>query len=31
MFWPTVNRIDDVFWDRNLMRSCPDLDSYRED
>jgi glycine dehydrogenase len=30
-FWPTVNRIDDVFGDRNLMCSCPDLDSYRED
>jgi glycine dehydrogenase len=30
-FWPSVNRIDDVFGDRNLMCSCPDLDSYRED
>ncbi len=29
-FWPTVNRIDDVFGDRNLICSCPDLDSYRE-
>ncbi|MGB3726064.1 MAG: aminomethyl-transferring glycine dehydrogenase [Glaciecola sp.] len=29
-FWPTVNRIDDVFGDRNLVCSCPDLDSYRE-
>ena len=30
-FWPTVNRIDDVYGDRNLVCSCPDLDSYRED
>lgn len=30
-FWPTVNRIDDVYGDRNLICSCPDLDSYRED
>ncbi len=29
-FWPTVNRIDDVFGDRNLVCSCPSLDSYRE-
>jgi glycine dehydrogenase len=29
-FWPTVNRIDDVFGDRNLICSCPDLDSYRD-
>ncbi|MFT4789163.1 MAG: glycine dehydrogenase, partial [Paraglaciecola sp.] len=30
-FWPTVNRIDDVFGDRNLICACPSLDSYRED
>ena len=29
-FWPSVNRIDDVYGDRNLVCSCPDLDSYRE-
>lgn len=29
-FWPTVNRIDDVFGDRNLMCSCPTVDSYRD-
>jgi glycine dehydrogenase len=29
-FWPSVNRIDDVWGDRNLVCSCPDLDSYRE-
>ncbi len=28
-FWPTVNRIDDVFGDRNLICSCPSLESYR--
>lgn len=27
-FWPTVNRIDDVFGDRNLICSCPPVDSY---
>ncbi|MCP3428865.1 aminomethyl-transferring glycine dehydrogenase [Opacimonas viscosa] len=30
-FWPTVNRIDDVYGDRNLVCSCPDLDSYRDE
>jgi glycine dehydrogenase len=30
-FWPTVNRIDDVYGDRNLFCACPDLDSYREE
>lgn len=30
-FWPSVNRIDDVFGDRNLICSCPSLDSYREE
>ncbi len=29
-FWPTVNRIDDVFGDRNLVCSCPDLEAYRD-
>ncbi|MDR3427670.1 aminomethyl-transferring glycine dehydrogenase [Silvimonas sp.] len=27
-FWPTVKRIDDVFGDRNLVCSCPSMDSY---
>ncbi|WP_394131877.1 aminomethyl-transferring glycine dehydrogenase [Shewanella maritima] len=27
-FWPTVNRIDDVFGDRNLMCSCVPLSDY---
>ncbi len=30
-FWPSVNRIDDVWGDRNLVCSCPDIDSYREE
>ena len=28
-FWPTVNRIDNVYGDRNLICSCPTIDSYR--
>lgn len=28
-FWPSVNRVDDVYGDRNLMCSCPTIDSYR--
>ena len=28
-FWPSVNRIDDVFGDRNLVCSCPATDAYR--
>ncbi|WP_215781617.1 aminomethyl-transferring glycine dehydrogenase [Paludibacterium sp. B53371] len=28
-FWPSVNRIDDVYGDRNLVCSCPSTDSYR--
>lgn len=27
-FWPTVNRIDDVYGDRNLVCSCPPVESY---
>ena len=27
-FWPAVNRIDDVYGDRNLVCSCPSTDSY---
>ena len=30
-FWPSVNRIDDVFGDRNLVCSCPAVDTYREE
>ncbi|MCC5854590.1 MAG: aminomethyl-transferring glycine dehydrogenase [Idiomarina sp.] len=28
-FWPSVNRIDDVFGDRNLICSCPPLSAYK--
>ena len=30
-FWPSVNRIDDVYGDRNLMCSCPTIDTYRDE
>jgi glycine dehydrogenase len=30
-FWPSVNRIDDVFGDRNLICSCPSIESYIEE
>jgi glycine dehydrogenase len=30
-FWPTVTRIDDVYGDRNLICSCPAIDTYREE
>ena len=29
-FWPTVNRIDDVYGDRNLVCSCPPTESYKD-
>jgi glycine dehydrogenase len=29
-FWPTVGRIDNVFGDRNLVCSCPPVESYIE-
>ncbi len=30
-FWPTVNRIDDVYGDRNLFCSCVPISEYKED
>lgn len=30
-FWPSVNRIDDVFGDRNLFCECPSIESYIEE
>jgi glycine dehydrogenase len=27
-FWPSVNRIDEAYGDRNLMCTCPPMDSY---
>ncbi|TXS91939.1 aminomethyl-transferring glycine dehydrogenase [Parahaliea maris] len=30
-YWPAVNRVDNVYGDRNLHCSCPAIDSYREE
>ncbi|MCF2948061.1 aminomethyl-transferring glycine dehydrogenase [Paraglaciecola aquimarina] len=30
-FWPSVNRIDDVYGDRNLICSCPSIETYMGD
>ena len=27
-FWPSVNRIDDVYGDRHLNCACPPLEDY---
>ncbi len=27
--WPSVGRIDDQYGDRNLVCTCPPIDSYR--
>jgi glycine dehydrogenase len=29
-YWSPVARVDNVYGDRNLVCSCPSLDSYRE-
>ncbi|EGR4164900.1 aminomethyl-transferring glycine dehydrogenase [Vibrio cholerae] len=29
-YWPTVNRVDNVYGDRNLVCSCPSIDSYQD-
>ena len=29
-FWPSVNRVDDVFGDKNLVCSCPPMDVYAD-
>lgn len=29
-YWPPVNRVDNVYGDRNLVCSCPPLESYTE-
>ncbi|QRM19963.1 aminomethyl-transferring glycine dehydrogenase [Dechloromonas sp. TW-R-39-2] len=29
-FWPSVNRIDDVFGDRNLNCACPPMEAYAD-
>jgi glycine dehydrogenase len=28
-YWPTVNRVDNVYGDRNLICSCPSIESYQ--
>jgi len=28
--WPSVNRVDNVFGDRQLICSCPSIDEYRD-
>ena len=30
-FWAPVSRVDNVYGDRNLVCSCPSLDSYRDE
>ena len=30
-FWPMVNRIDNVYGDRNFVCSCPPLSAYEEE
>ncbi|MGB1140912.1 MAG: glycine dehydrogenase (aminomethyl-transferring), partial [Halioglobus sp.] len=30
-YWAPVNRVDNVYGDRNLFCACPSIDSYRED
>jgi glycine dehydrogenase len=30
-YWSPVSRVDNVYGDRNLVCSCPSLDSYREE
>ena len=27
-YWPPVNRVDNVYGDRNLVCSCPPMESY---
>ncbi|MDD1651008.1 MAG: aminomethyl-transferring glycine dehydrogenase, partial [Methylococcaceae bacterium] len=29
-FWPTVNRIDEVYGDRHLQCTCPPMEEYRD-
>jgi len=29
-FWPSVKRVDNAYGDRNLMCTCPDVESYAE-
>ena len=29
-YWPPVNRIDNVYGDRNLFCSCPAIEDYQD-
>jgi glycine dehydrogenase len=29
-YWPPVNRVDNVYGDRNPVRTCPPMDAYKE-
>jgi glycine dehydrogenase len=29
-FWPSVKRVDNAYGDRNLVCTCPDVESYEE-
>ena len=29
-YWAPVNRVDNVYGDRNLFCACPSIDSYRD-
>ena len=29
-YWAPVNRVDNAWGDRNLMCSCPPMESYKE-
>ena len=29
-FWPSVNRVDDVYGDRNLVCTCPPMEAYED-
>ena len=29
-YWPAVNRIDNVYGDRNLFCACPAIENYEE-
>jgi glycine dehydrogenase len=28
-YWPSVNRIDNVYGDRHLFCACPSIDNYK--
>jgi len=30
-FWPTINRVDNVYGDRNLVCTCPPIELYMDD